>query len=229
MVIAAIDQALERLLRTHVPLPPDVADVSFEAPDGNWGSSLSRITVNLYLFDLGRSPQPRRPPAERVREDGRIERRQPLHMLRMYYLVSAWAGSTSDEHQLLGDLIACVLANESLPPEYLSVELPAPVQIGLGDRDGRRPGEIWSGLHGRLKPAFELEVTVALDAAWTLAPTQVTAVEGKVDRQPEQPVHAESRRSAYGRSANGEPAPLTRRRTSTGVVMEGPPNSGPGS
>jgi hypothetical protein len=229
LVIAAIDQALERLLREHVPLPADIADISFEPPDGTWGAALSRITVNLYLFDVNRSPQPSRPPAERLRDDGRVERRPPLPLVRLYYMVTAWAGSTRDEHQLLGDLITCILGQETLPPEYLSVVLPSPAQLSLAQRDGRRPGELWGGLHGSLRPSFELEVTVALDAAWKLAPTQVATIEGKVDRQPEQPVKAESRRSNYGRSVNGEPAPLTRRRTSSGVVLEGPPAQGPGS
>ena len=75
MVIGTVDAALESLLRATLPLPAEVGDVSFDAPDRSWGASLSRITVNLFLFDVSRSPQPPRPPDERLRPDGRIERR----------------------------------------------------------------------------------------------------------------------------------------------------------
>jgi hypothetical protein len=229
LVIAAVDQGLEQLLRAALPLPPEIADVSFEPPDGTWGAQLSRITVNLFLFDIGRSPQPPRPPAERLREDGRIERRPPLPLIRLYYLVSAWAGSTRDEHQLLGDLMSCLLGYDALPAEYLPPGLPAAVQLGLADRDGRRPGELWGGLHGRLKPAFELEATVALDADWRLAPTAVTSVQGMVAPQPQgPPVGAQSSRSAYStHSANGSPPPTTRRRSGGSVVTEGRPAGDP--
>jgi hypothetical protein len=225
LVIEAIDQGLEQLLRTTVPLPPDIADVSFEPPDGTWGAQLSRITVNLFLFDVNRSPQPPRPPAERQREDGRIERRPPLPLVRLFYLVSAWAGSTRDEHQLLGDLLDSILGFDTLPAEYLPIGMPATVQLSLADRDGRRPAELWSALHGKLKPAFEIEATVALDADWKLAATSVASVEGMVAPVPQEPpVKPQSRRSPYStKSANGSPLPTIRRRTGASVVTEGRP------
>ena len=88
-----------------LPLPVEVGDVSFEPPSGNWSAQLSRITINLFLFGVGRSGQPPRPAANRI-VDGRQQRRPPIPMLELNYLVTAWAGVVNDEHQLIGELLA---------------------------------------------------------------------------------------------------------------------------
>ena len=226
MVITAVDESLEKLLRAAVPLPPELADVSFETPDGSWGAQLSRITVSLFLFDVSRSPLPPQPPASRSREDGRLELRPPLPLVKLSYLVSAWAGNTSDEHQVLGEVLGCFLGYDAIPAVHLPAGLPASVQLSIGGREGRKPGELWSALQGKLKPSFELEATVALDAGWRLAPPAVTRIEGEVSRTPDQPVAARSSRSAYSSSAADQPD-IIRRRSGAAVVAEVRPPAQP--
>ena len=55
MIIPTIDTGLESLLREGLPLPKSLGDISFESPSGTWSAQLSRITVNLFLFGVGRS------------------------------------------------------------------------------------------------------------------------------------------------------------------------------
>ena len=55
MIIPMIDAGLEALLRNGLPLPETLGDVSFESPSGTWSAQLNRITVNLFLFGVGRS------------------------------------------------------------------------------------------------------------------------------------------------------------------------------
>ena len=174
MVITTIDGGLEQLLRRLLPLPVDLGDVSFTAPERSWGAQLSRITVNLFLFDVNRSAQPSRAPAQRTRPDGQIERRPPLPLVQLSYLVTAWAGNTTDEHQLLGDVLRCLLSNPVLPPTDLPEPIEGSVQMSLADRGARSLGDLWSALDARPKPAFQLDVTAALDAPWgtTAAPVE---------------------------------------------------------
>ena len=216
-MLTAVDTGLERMLRAYLPLPEHAGDVSFEPPDGTWGAQLSRITVNLFLFDVRRSSLPHQPAAERIASDGRVERRPPLPLLRVSYLVSAWAGTVTDEHQLLGDVLTCFLQQSSVPAEHLDGSLPGPVTLALGDRDGRQPGELWSSLQGKLKPSFELEVTVPVDAAWVPAPKAVERVEGLVA-----PVPPSAEKATPPRRGDVGPA----RRSGTAVVLEGRPGSG---
>lgn len=203
MVIGTVDAALESLLRAALPLPAEVGDVSFDAPERSWGAQLSRLTVNLFLFDVARSPQPPRPPDERVRPDGRIERRPALPMVRLSYIVTAWAGSTGDEHQLLGEVLQALVTHQTIPTEHLERELPGAAQLALSQRDGRRPGDIWSALDGRLRPSLELEVTVPLSAGWAVAAPSVDRISGLVAPQPEKPEEAPAPRRATVRRDEG--------------------------
>lgn len=177
MVVAAVDTALAAFLRAALPLPEEVGDISFDAPDRTWGAQLSKVTVNAYLYDVGRSPLPGRPGQERVRTDGRTERRGPAPQGRLSYMVTAWAGSTADEHVLLGELLDLFAGVQALPAAFLPDGLEGPVQLAISQREGRRPGDLWQGLDGRLKPVVELDVTVPLPGRdWQPAPPAVTRV-----------------------------------------------------
>jgi hypothetical protein len=205
MVVAAIDHGLERLVRVSLPLAEEVGDVSFEAPDRGWGAQLSRITVNLFLYDLVRSSQPARPAEERIRPDGRLERRAPLPMVKLSYLVTAWAGNTGDEHQLLSEVLVALVSHQTIPPEHLEADFPSSVQLALAQREGRRPGDLWSSLDGRLKPGLEIEVTVpVVSQPWRLAPPPVERIAGLVAPQPEAPTsEAHPRLTRTRREADG--------------------------
>lgn len=134
----------------------------------------------LFLYNVGRSPLPPRPASSRAGADGRPERRAPLPMVQLSYLVSAWAGSTRDEHQLLGDVLTRLVAQQVLPSEHVTGALESPVQLALATDELNRPRELWSGLGGTLKASFTLLVTVAADAyPWLPVAPSVTSVEAR--------------------------------------------------
>ena len=54
MMFNLIDETLEKFLRAEVPLPSDI-DVAFDRPDRLWSASVTRPTVNLFLWDLRRN------------------------------------------------------------------------------------------------------------------------------------------------------------------------------
>ncbi len=163
MIIPTIDTGLEALLRERLPLPATLGDISFESPSGTWSAQLSRITVNLFLFGVGRSTQQPRPATDRL-VDGRKQRRNPIPMLELHYLVSAWAGVVRDEHQLLGDALGCLIDSQVLPAEHLPMELTAAVQLAIAPYDNTRAKDVWATVGGAFKPSFELVATTAGDA-----------------------------------------------------------------
>lgn len=180
MIIPTIDQGLERLVRQVLPLPESVGDVSFDPPSGTWSAGLSRLTVNLFLFGVGRSPQPPRPATDRV-VNGRVHRRPQLPMLELHYLVSAWAGTVRDEHQLVGDLLTNCLLTQVLPAELLPSQVESAVQLAVAPHDNSRAKDVWSTVGGTIKPAFELVVTTACDALpFEELPPSVDRVAGMV-------------------------------------------------
>jgi Pvc16 N-terminal domain len=179
MFIRIVDEGLERLVRAELPLPKDVGDVSFEVPSSNWSAQLSRVTVNLFLFDVTRSTHPNRAPVRRVDENGKGQRRPPQPMVELSYLVSAWAGNPRDEHQLLGEVLSKVAGLDVLPDEYLSRPLSSSVQLSFVEDDRHRARDIWNGAGGSLKAGFTMHVTVAADTfGWAPEPPAVTSIEG---------------------------------------------------
>lgn len=178
MIIPTIDTGLEALVRQALPLPTALGDVSFDSPSGTWSAQLNRITVNLFLFGIGRSPQPPRPAVDQE-VHGRRQRRGPIPMLQLHYLVSAWAGSVRDEHQLIGDVMTTFLLTQVLPPEHLPQDIASGVQLAVAPHDNNRAKDVWSTVGGTIKPSFELVVTTATDALpFVDLATSVARVEG---------------------------------------------------
>lgn len=164
MIVAAIDNGLEAMIRAELPLPVDVGDVSFDPPSGTWSAQLNRITVNVFLFGVSRSPQPPRPALDRPGPDNRIHRRPPLPMLQLNYLVTAWAGTVNDEHQLIGDVLTTFLLHGVIPAGHFSTPLEGAAQLAVAPYDNSRAKDVWSTVGGTIKPSFELIVTVPVDA-----------------------------------------------------------------
>lgn len=195
MLIPTVEQGLERLVRESLPLPEELGDVSFDAPSGSWGAALSRVTVNLFLYEVSRSAQPPRPAAQRMGPDG-PERRAPLPMVQLDYLVSAWAGNVRDEHALLGDVLSCFLLHQILPAQHFDRETESSVQLAVGRPDATRPKDIWGGIDGKLRPSFPLTVTLALDTlGWEPLAPRVERIEALTAPVPTVPEQERGRRS----------------------------------
>lgn len=162
--IRDVDEGLERLVRERLPLPEEVGDVSFEAPTSTWAAQLSRLTVNLFLYGLDRSTAPTRAPQTRIDAFGKAERRAPQPMVDLDYLVSAWAGSPRDEHQLFGDVVSLLAGVPALPPELAAPALSSTVTLTFGSPDQTtRPRDVWQGVNGQLKACVIVRATVATD------------------------------------------------------------------
>jgi hypothetical protein len=164
LFIRNVDESVEKFIRDRMALSDELGDVTFEAPTSNWSAQLSRITVNLFLYDVGLSSQPSRTAIRRVSDNGVAQTRAPQPMVRLGYLVSAWAGSSRDEHQLLGDLVSLFAAPTQIPAEHMVGNLSSTIQLRMVSDDVNRPRDVFAGSGGQLKAAFTLEATVASDS-----------------------------------------------------------------
>jgi hypothetical protein len=161
MFISEVDQGLERLLREGLPFPEQVGDISFETPNDSWAATLSRLTVNVFLYQVERSNQPGRAPVVRATDEGPGYRRRPQPMIELGYMVSAWAGSPRDEHQLLSSVVSLLAGTSTFPEQIAPTALNSTVSIVLGGQLG--PRDIWQGIGGKLRPALLITATVAAD------------------------------------------------------------------
>jgi hypothetical protein len=216
-VIQLVDRAIEQFLRQAVPLPENSVDVSFDAPDRTWGAAITRPTVNIFLWEVTRNPAfSQAGLLQRRGPDGRVERRPTNPVVDLHYLITAWAAEQRDEHQLLGNILTCVLAHAVLPASSLPEQLAETswITMGLATHEKRSPGEFWSALDGRLKPGLELELSLPLDVfRWEPAATPAESVGVAFGPMPERDGLA---------AAEPEPEPqLRRRRVNGALVMEG--------
>jgi hypothetical protein len=164
-----LDDGLEAFLRAEVPLPARDVDISFDAPDRDWGASVSRPTVNLYLWDVRQNTSERESGMELVDDgDGNRRRRTPLPRVDCRYLVTAWTSESRDEHALLGAVLSTLLVHDRIAADHLQGgyqpvrPLPA---LKIAAADGTAKSELWSALGGQLKPGLDLLVTATVDAS----------------------------------------------------------------
>ena len=177
MFIRAIDEALEALVRTRLPLPESVGDVAFEAPGTKWSAQLSRITVNLFLYGVSRSSHPVRSATVRVNGD-QTQLRRPQPMIDLDYLVTTWAGSAREEQQLLGDLVSILAGLTELPAELFSTPPPTSASLDIDADPLNKVREVLSAVGGELKSGLQLRVSVGADAFdWHAAPPPVERIE----------------------------------------------------
>jgi hypothetical protein len=169
MMLNLLDESMEHFLREVVPLPARDVDIAFEAPDGDWSASVSRPTINLYLWDVRPSTVEREFGMIEVTDgNGQKQRRGPLPRVECRFLVTAWTNDIGDEHSLLGRVLSALLINPVIPTDHLAEALasvePLPT-IELRTGAAAENSDFWSALGGQLKPGLDVVVTVTVDAA----------------------------------------------------------------
>lgn len=215
-MIHHVDKALESLLRREVPLPEASVDLSFRAPEASWTASVSKPTVDVFLWDIARAARSDKSGVdERVATNGRRQRRPPPEQVALRYFVTVWTREQRDEHELLGAILHCVLAHDALPSALLPDALAQTAcRLLVAGNEHRLPPTLWGGAPP--KPGLYVEVELGVEAiGWK---DRGTAVEefriGVADKTASPPAP---------RAEPDERPPLRRFRSGGALVMEGRP------
>jgi hypothetical protein len=216
-VIHHVDKALESLLRQEVPLPEASVDLSFRPPEASWTASVSKPTVNVFLWDIAKAKRSDSSGLdERVVENGRRQHRPPPAQVVLRYYVTVWTREQRDEHELLGAILRCVLANETMPATVLPDALAeTPCRVILGGDEQRLPAALWGGAPA--KPGIYVEMELGVEAFdWIDRGAPIESVQvGVTDKDAVADLPAGPKLD--------EPPPLRRRRSGGALVMEGRP------
>lgn len=163
-----IDESLESYVRTEVPLAENEVDVSFERPDREWGSAVTRPTVSAFLWDVRRNSSEQEAGIGTQQVNGRAVRAAVLPRVDCRYLVTAWAGDVRTEHQLLGSVLGALLRNTVIVPQHLANGFaslrPLPV-ISVARFDGTDNADFWTAIGGELRPALDVTLTATFDTS----------------------------------------------------------------
>jgi hypothetical protein len=185
-VIHEVDEGLRRLLGES-GLEGSGVEVVFDAPTRDWAARRSAPTVCVFLYDIREDTTRRASGAGEVYdEDGYlVARRTPPRWFQLTYLVTAWASRPQDEHRLLSQVLATLVATDTLPARLLTGTL-AELGLTLGldaggtGADGPSVSDVWSALGGELKASLQVRVRAPLAGVATAAAPPVT--EGLVVR-----------------------------------------------
>jgi hypothetical protein len=180
-VINDLDETIKYLLTKEVPLEPSAVDISFEAPDREWTTRISKPTVNIYLYDLRENHELRSYEwtVEHNHNNTATKKKAPPRV-DLSYLVTVWAKHIIDEHRLLASILAALIRHTVLPDQMLQgvlKDIAYPIHASTAQPDGllKNPADLWTALDNLLKPSINYVVTLPLELDIALtAPIVVT-------------------------------------------------------
>lgn len=175
-----LDQTLKQMMVTDMALDTNEVDVVFETPDSEWSGSLSRPTINCYLYHIVENQDLRQSDWELAGSAGvatngsinhSVTRRRLPYRIDIHYIITVWTNEIEDEHRLLWRLLSVFMPynNSYLPFEQLQGDLGAqewPVRVKVvqsGEHVFKNPADFWSSMEVGIKPAVDITLTVPLD------------------------------------------------------------------
>ena len=168
-MITDLDETIKQMLIQRGALDPSEVDINFETPDRQWSGSISKPTVNLYLYDIRENHELRGTEWFVGRDqNGMAIRKKNPSRVDLCYLITVWTNDIEDEHRLLWHVLLTLFRYPELPEELLSGLLAgqnSPIRTTTAQPDGlfSNPADFWTALDNELKPSVNYLVTLPLD------------------------------------------------------------------
>lgn len=185
-MISDLDETIRQILVKGGKLDPSEVEISFDIPNREWSSGISKPSINCYLFDIRENRELRQYGVDAAPTNGsatRYARQRPPLRFDLTYLVTAWTRAVEDEHRLLWHALQTLTRFEAMPDEYLQGDLretgyPISARTALPDSVLKSPGEFWTALENQLKPSLSYVVTVAMSRELIMAgpPVQTSLI-----------------------------------------------------
>lgn len=184
-MIHEVDASLQAFLEATIAASSTSADISFEPPTAEWRQARKKATVNAFLYDVREDLDGRVADWEDVRNEvGKvIGRRPPRRRYQLSYLLSAWADTAREEHELLGTLLEEAPNQEMIPFEHVKgrlAEQESPVRLHVSLPSPQIPPtwDMWGALGGPPKAFLHFVLSAALPGG---APAEVAEAAAKID------------------------------------------------
>lgn len=195
-MLNAINQAFAALLHDRGLIDPRDVDVRFDMPSEEWVESLTRPTVNAFLFEVHENTDKRDSAPVTTINGGRAERRMAPRRIDLMYMVSVLTADIEDENELLWRVLATLMKHQQFPPEVLpdalrNVTPPLIARIAARD-EARNTLDVWSALGTEPHPTICYIVTAPMDLAVAIQAPLVltrTARYRRMGARPGQPAH----------------------------------------
>jgi hypothetical protein len=173
-VIQDVDDTLKELLVQRAHINTADIDIKFDMPNKDWSASVTKPTINLFLYDVRENHELRSNERTLVRNSdniGGVVRRPPVR-IDLSYLISVWTTDISDEHRLLGSLLNTLLQFPLLPDDVLKGAMQTqafPVHAWITQPDRLpNPWEFW----GHMDHGMKASLNFVLTTSWEPVPDE---------------------------------------------------------
>jgi len=169
-MISDLDETIKQLLTKKGALDPAEVDIKFETPDREWSASVSKPTINVYLYDIRENLQLRGTEWTITKDtNGNATRKKNPSRIDFAYLITVWTSDIVDEHRLLWHVLQTLFRYRKLPDDVMSGQLLEqiyPIKTHAAQPDGlfNNPADFWSAMDNKIKPSINYVVTLPLDA-----------------------------------------------------------------
>ena len=184
-MIHDLDETIKDILANQGKLNSGEIDIAFDQPTGDWAATLSRPTINLYLYDIRENTELRNRNTH-IERDGKTGRHVfPPRRVDLSYLITVWARNPEDEHQLLWRVLHTLSKVKGIEPEDSKGQVrlqpqKMPVKVALPSDAVRNMPDLWGVMENQLKPSINLVITVALDLEEVIESPLVLTTEIKI-------------------------------------------------
>ena len=178
-MISDIDETVKELIIKELSelglSSPQQYEISFDTPDREWEQRISKLTINLYLYDLAENHDLRdHEPLRQYHPDRKVTIRMPPARFDCKYLVTIWSATqpvdTAQEHLLLGQVLWALFRNAIIPKDFWSgylqhidFDFKIPTFTTQPNEELSVLGQFWSSLENRWKASFNYVVSVPID------------------------------------------------------------------
>jgi hypothetical protein len=201
-MIQDLDETLRQILVKQGKLNSGNIDIAFDQPTGEWTATLSRPTINLYLYDIRENTELRAATTYQVERNTNNGKARKVYMPKrvdLSYLITVWARNPEDEHQLLWRVLHTLSQYPIIKAEtgvgVVQDQLfDMPMKVALPSDAVRNMPDLWGVMENQLKPSLNVVITVALDTQKAIeAPMVLTAVYriGQSENPPNKVITAE--------------------------------------
>ena len=169
-MIADIHETIKNLLFEHAGFSRSDVDIDFEIPNRNWIGTLTRPTINFFLYDLEEDTKNRgsldNAYFQQRNEKSNVAKSRPRRM-NLKYQVMAISQDTRDQHELLWRTLAVLMKFPTIPDNVLPKSITG-LGMSVNSRvsqpdDGPRPNEFWNALEVPPRPSLLYVLTAPLD------------------------------------------------------------------
>lgn len=168
-MINDLDTTLERIIYNTGNIPRTEVDISFEQPNRDWSTRLSRPTLNLWAFDLRENLKLRVNPNQvQPKNHTTATVYQPPLRIDISYWVTAWARRVEDEHSLLWRALMALRKTPLIAPQDAQGDLryavlDIPLRVAIPSEVTPNISDLWGVLDNSMKLGFLLVTTLELD------------------------------------------------------------------